>query len=131
MTVLATAGKVAGSYLGALAAGKAPELSLRLGVLLNTRRLTELVVLQAGYNTEIFTAPLFAAFVVMALLTTAMTGPVYGLIDRYTARRSADAPTADYPVLRSRSPAGWRSRQPRTATSSCTGRPVHRYAASR
>jgi hypothetical protein len=29
-----------------------------------------------------------------------MTDPVYGLIDRYTARRRADAPTVDYPVLR-------------------------------
>jgi Kef-type K+ transport system membrane component KefB len=64
LTVLATAGKVAGSYLRARAAGKAPELSLRLGVLLNTPGLTELVVLQAGYSAEILTTPLFAAFVV-------------------------------------------------------------------
>jgi Kef-type K+ transport system membrane component KefB len=113
LTVFATAGKVAGSYLGARAADKAPELSLRLGVLLNTRGLTELVVLQAGYSAEILTAPLFAG-----------VRP-----DRPVPRtRRADAPTADYPVLRWRSPAGWRSRQPRTATSSCAGRPVHRYA---
>jgi K+:H+ antiporter len=113
LTVFATAGKVAGSYLGARAAGKAPELSLRLGVLLNTRGLTELVVLQAGYSAEILTAPLFAG--------VRPDRPVH-------RTRRADAPTADYPVLRWRSPAGWRSRQPRTATSSCAGRPVHRYA---
>jgi Kef-type K+ transport system membrane component KefB len=98
LTMLATAAKVAGSYLGARAAGKSPELSLRLGVLLNTRGLTELVVLQAGYSAGILTAPLFAAFVVMALLTTAMTGPLCGRIDRYAARRKADTPTAHYPA---------------------------------
>jgi Kef-type K+ transport system membrane component KefB len=98
LTVLATAGKVAGSYCGARAAGKSPELSLRLGVLLNTRGLTELVVLQAGYSAGILTAPLFAVFVVMALLTTAMTGPAYALIDRYTARRRAEAPTEHHPA---------------------------------
>ena len=98
LTVLATAAKVAGSYLGARAGGKSPELSLRLGVLLNTRGLTELVVLQAGYSAGILTARLFAAFVVMALLTTAMTGPLCGRIDRYTARRKADTPTAHHPA---------------------------------
>jgi Kef-type K+ transport system membrane component KefB len=81
-TVLAVAGKVGGSYLGGRLAGESAWTGLRLGVLLNTRGLTELVVLQAGYSAGILTPALYLALVAMALITTAMTGLTYSLIDR-------------------------------------------------
>lgn len=86
-TVLGIAGKASGGFLGASLGGAPRPVAVRVGVLVNTRGLTELVVLQAGYSAGILTAPVFLALVVMALTTTAMTGPVYALLERSTARR--------------------------------------------
>jgi Kef-type K+ transport system membrane component KefB len=81
-TVLAILGKVGGGYLGAGLAGLGTHDRLRTAVLTNTRGLTELIVLKAGYSAKILTAPLFLALVVMAVITTAMTGPSLLLIER-------------------------------------------------
>lgn len=83
--LLATAfgilGKVGGGYLGARLAGESGASASRIGVLLNTRGLTELVVLQVGYHTHILSGALYLAFVLMALSTTALTGPLLTLLD--------------------------------------------------
>ncbi len=105
-TVLATVGKVLGGYVGARSTGKSQEFSLRLGVLLNTRGLTELVVLQAGYSLHIFTADLFAAMIVMTLVTTAMTGPACMLLARRRAPRRSEASRADFRALMAAFPSG-------------------------
>lgn len=81
-TVLAVTGKVGGGYLGARLGGQPRRTAATVGVLLNTRGLTELVVLQAGYSAGILTAELFLALVVMALVTTAMTGPLLRFLQR-------------------------------------------------
>lgn len=86
-TVLGIVGKMGGGYLGARLGGAPASDAARIGVLVNTRGLTELVVLQAGYSAGILTAPVFLALVVMALVTTAMTGPCYALLERSAARR--------------------------------------------
>ncbi|MCE7002484.1 cation:proton antiporter [Kibdelosporangium philippinense] len=86
-TVLGVVGKVGGGYLGARLGGAPASDAIRVGVLVNTRGLTELVVLQAGYSAGILTAPVFLALVIMALVTTAMTGPVYTLLERSAVRR--------------------------------------------
>ncbi|MFG2290994.1 cation:proton antiporter [Streptomyces sp. NPDC048595] len=80
--VLACVGKGLGGYFGARLGGQSPGTARRIGVLMNTRGLTELIVLQAGYSAGILTAPLVLALVVMALTTTAMTGPLLGVLDR-------------------------------------------------
>ncbi|NQE66726.1 K(+)/H(+) antiporter 1 [Nocardia gamkensis] len=80
-TLLSTVGKLGGSYLGARIGGQRPSAALRLGILLNTRGLTELVVVQVGYNAGILTPTVLLALIAMALVTTAMTGPVYALIE--------------------------------------------------
>ncbi|MFH9349076.1 cation:proton antiporter [Kitasatospora sp. NPDC017646] len=85
--VLGVIGKMGGGYLGARLGGAPASDAIRVGVLVNTRGLTELVVLQAGYNAGILTAPVFLALVIMALVTTAMTGPCYSLLERGAARR--------------------------------------------
>ncbi|MFI6897886.1 cation:proton antiporter [Streptomyces sp. NPDC050256] len=81
---LGSAGKLIGGYCGARFAGMETADALRVGALMNTRGLTELIVLQAGHQAGILPAPLVLALVVMALATTATTGPLLGLVDRMT-----------------------------------------------
>ena len=90
---LGVLGKIGGGYLGARLDGRPPVLALRIGTLVNTRGLTELVVLQVGVASGILSPPLFLALLVMALTTTALTGPLLTLIDRWQAR-AAIAPVA-------------------------------------
>jgi Kef-type K+ transport system membrane component KefB len=85
--VLGMAGKLLGGYFGARLGGQSTWDSMRVGALMNTRGLTELIVLQVGYSAGILTAPLFLALVVMALVTTGATGPLLGLIDRAELHR--------------------------------------------
>ena len=51
-----------------------------MGALLNTRGLMELVVLNIGYEMGILSPTIFTMLVLMALLTTVMTGPLIGLL---------------------------------------------------
>lgn len=91
-TTLGIVGKVAGGYLGARLGGMSHRTGLRVGVLLNTRGLTELVVLQAGFSAGILTPAMYLALVIMALVTTATTGPAYALISRRTSSPPVDHP---------------------------------------
>ncbi|MET9692993.1 cation:proton antiporter [Streptomyces sp. NPDC006514] len=100
--LLACAGKGLGGYLGARIGGRPPADARRVAVLVNTRGLTELIVLQAGFSAGILTAPLVLALVVMALVTTALTGPLLGLLDhrergatRDRAEKTGTAGTAE------------------------------------
>ncbi|GHH39922.1 cation:proton antiporter [Lentzea cavernae] len=80
--VLGVVGKVGGGYVGARWGGEDVVTSLRVGVLVNTRGLTEIVVLQIGFTAGLLTPGLFVALLVMALVTTAATGPLLDLITR-------------------------------------------------
>ncbi|WP_418287474.1 cation:proton antiporter [Lentzea guizhouensis] len=80
--VLGIVGKVGGGYAGARWGGEDEVTSLRVGVLVNTRGLTEIVVLQVGFAAGLLTPGLFVALLVMALVTTALTGPLLDLITR-------------------------------------------------
>ncbi|NUT48477.1 MAG: cation/H(+) antiporter, partial [Saccharothrix sp.] len=73
---LAVLGKVGGGYLGGRLAGQDRRSSLTVGVLVNPRGLPEIVVLQAGSSAGLLSVRLFLALVVMALVTTGMTGPL-------------------------------------------------------
>ena len=48
----------------------------RLGILMNTRGLMELVVLNVGLDLGVISPTLFTMMVIMALVTTAMTAPL-------------------------------------------------------
>ena len=76
--ILATAvvGKLAGAALTARVTGMAWKDSLALGVLMNTRGLVELVVLNAGLDLGVLSPSLFTMMVLMALVTTFMTTPI-------------------------------------------------------
>lgn len=76
--VLATAivGKLVGSAIAARVAGMAWRDAAAVGVLMNTRGLMELVILNIGLNLGIISPALFSMMVVMALATTFMTTPI-------------------------------------------------------
>ena len=87
--ILITIGLVAiaivGKYGGTVIAARTMRLPWRqsaaLGALMNTRGLTELIVLNLALDSGVISSALFTALVVMALVTTLMTGPLIRLID--------------------------------------------------
>jgi len=80
--LVAVTGKLGGTMLAALTSGMPWKPALQIGILLNTRGLVELIALNIGYKEGIFTPALFTLFVLMALITTAMTGPCFDLSSR-------------------------------------------------
>ncbi|MGW6056099.1 cation:proton antiporter [Streptomyces sp. NPDC055189] len=87
---VACAGKLGGVLLCSRLNGMSWHESYTLGLLLNTRGLTELVILNVGLGIGLLSTELFSAMVMMALVTTGMTSP---LLSR-TLRRPAAAPPA-------------------------------------
>jgi Kef-type K+ transport system membrane component KefB len=80
--LVATAGKFIGSAVAAKFVGQSWKDSLTLGALMNTRGLMELVVLNIGFDMGILTPEVFTMMVLMALVTTFMTGPALNFINR-------------------------------------------------
>ncbi len=78
--VLAVVGKMGGGCLAARFMGTPWKQSFALGALMNTRGLMELIVLNIGLDLGILTPALFSMMVLMALATTAMTGPALSLL---------------------------------------------------
>jgi len=74
--VAATAGKWGGTAIAARLAGLSWRDSSALGILMNTRGLVELIVLNIGLDLGVITPRLFTMLVIMALVTTMMTTPV-------------------------------------------------------
>jgi Kef-type K+ transport system membrane component KefB len=89
--LVAVTGKVGGAMLAARGSGMPWKPALQIGILLNTRGLVELIALNIGYKEGIFSPALFTLFVLMALTTTAMTGPCFDL----SSRRSLDHPAME------------------------------------
>lgn len=79
--LVAVVGKFVGSALAAKFIGQNWKDSLTIGALMNTRGLMELVVLNIGYDLGVLTPEIFAMMVIMALVTTFMTGPSLDLIN--------------------------------------------------
>ncbi|MEO6171996.1 MAG: cation:proton antiporter [Arenimonas sp.] len=82
ITGLATLGKLGGTALAARVSGLSTPDSWRLGALMNTRGLMELIVLGIGLQLGLISQNLYAILVLVAIITTIMTGPLLGLIDR-------------------------------------------------
>jgi Kef-type K+ transport system membrane component KefB len=80
--LVAITGKFVGSALAAKIMGQNWRDSLTIGALMNTRGLMELVVLNIGYDLGILSPEVFSMMVIMALVTTFMTGPALDLINR-------------------------------------------------
>ncbi len=77
--VVATTGKLGGTVLAARWTGLGWRDAVALGALMNTRGLMELIALNVGYDLGILSPQVFAMMVLMALVTTAMTGPLLSL----------------------------------------------------
>jgi Kef-type K+ transport system membrane component KefB len=80
--LVAIAGKLGGSMLMGRWTGMNWSDAFSIGVLMNTRGLVELVVLNIGYDLGILSGRIFAMMVLMALVTTFMTGPLLSLVRR-------------------------------------------------
>lgn len=79
--LVAVAGKFFGSALAARFVGQNWRDSLTIGALMNTRGLMELVVLNIGYELGVLSPKVFTMMVIMALVTTFMTGPALDIIN--------------------------------------------------
>jgi Kef-type K+ transport system membrane component KefB len=77
---VAIAGKLGGSMMAARWTGMSWLDSFSLGALMNTRGLVELIVLNIGFDLGILSPRIFAMLVLMALVTTFMTGPLVGIV---------------------------------------------------
>lgn len=81
---VATAGKLGASAIAARITGMKWNESLQLGALMNTRGLMELIALNIGYDLGILSPAIFTMLVIMALVTTFMTGPLLTWFRRKT-----------------------------------------------
>ncbi len=79
--LVAIVGKFVGGAFSARILGETWRDSLSIGVLMNTRGLMELIVLNIGYEMGILPPPIFVMLVIMALVTTFMTSPALSLIN--------------------------------------------------
>ena len=73
---LAFAAKFGGSYLGARIAGMDATRARCVGIMMNTRGLMELIVLNVGYDLGVIPPQVFTILVIMAVLSTAITMPL-------------------------------------------------------
>jgi Kef-type K+ transport system membrane component KefB len=76
LLAVATLGKFGGSALAALMTGLGRRESAAIGVLMNTRGLMEIVVLNVGLDLGVISQRLFAMMVIVAVVTTWMTTPI-------------------------------------------------------
>ena len=93
---VAIAGKFGGAYLAARMQRVRPRQAGALATLMNTRGLTEIVILTVGLQLGILNVALYSLMVVMALVTTAMTGPTLSVVypKRFIERDIAEAEQA-------------------------------------
>lgn len=91
---VATVGKLGGSAVVARLTGMGWRDSLQLGALMNTRGLMELIALNIGYDLGILSPRIFTMLVIMALVTTMMTGPLLTLFGKKQGVPSGALPTA-------------------------------------
>ncbi len=78
--LVAMVGKIAGGAAGARVCGYSWRESLATGSLMNSRGLMELIVIKVGLDAGLIGAELFTMLLVMALVTTAATGPLLALV---------------------------------------------------
>jgi Kef-type K+ transport system membrane component KefB len=91
LIVIATVGKLGGAMITARLTGVNWCDSFALGAMMNTRGLVELIALNLGYDLGILSPRIFAMLVIMALVTTGMTGPLLTLTDYIRSKRSCIA----------------------------------------
>lgn len=73
---VAISGKILGGALGARAGKQSWRVAFGVGALMNARGMIELIVIKVGYDLGVIDNRLFTMLMVMAILTTLMTGPL-------------------------------------------------------
>jgi Kef-type K+ transport system membrane component KefB len=104
---IATTGKMLGAYIGASTNGIQGRRALGIGVLMNTRGLTELAILSLGRDLGVLDPTMFTVLVCTAIATTLISGPLLRLVypdhliaqDIEDAERARLAETDAYRVL--------------------------------
>lgn len=86
--LVAVAGKFGVGMISARMTGQSWKDSFILGALLNTRGLMELIVLNIGYDLGVLNPQIFSMMVLMALVTTFMTGPVLQLMKNHIRKET-------------------------------------------
>ena len=81
LLVVAVVGKLFGATIAARLTGFDWRSATVIGTLMNTRGLTELIVLNLALELGVISEALFAMLVLMALVTTFMAGPALRLLD--------------------------------------------------
>jgi Kef-type K+ transport system membrane component KefB len=76
IVAVASVGKIGGSFLAAWWQGVPRREAWGLGILMNTRGLMELIVLNVGLDLKVLSPDLFALLVLMAVITTVATTPL-------------------------------------------------------
>ena len=74
--IVASVGKFGGSFAAARVSGLGWRDAASIGILMNTRGLVELIVLNIGLDLRVISPTLFAMLVVMAVVTTMSTTPI-------------------------------------------------------
>lgn len=82
LILVAVAGKWGGSTLAARATGQRWKDAMAIGVLMNTRGLIGLVVLNIGLDLGVISNTVFTMMVIMALVTTVMTSPLLAVLQK-------------------------------------------------
>jgi Kef-type K+ transport system membrane component KefB len=90
-------GKILPVYIAARLSGLRHYQAAVLGSLMNTRALMELIVLNIGYDLGFLPRNVFTMLVIMAVVTTLMTGPLLNsllpkMLDLEAGREAAPAP---------------------------------------
>jgi Kef-type K+ transport system membrane component KefB len=92
--VAAIAGKGIACWLAARLNGETNRTALAVGTLMNARGLMELIIVNIGLQKGIIQPALFSILVMMAIVTTLMTSPLFELVYRRKASESGDSETA-------------------------------------
>jgi len=94
LVLVASLGKFGGTYVASRLTGLGAYDASALGIMMNTRGLMELIVLNIGLDLRILSPTLFSMFVLMALATTLLTTPVIDvLMPRTTMGKRLGQPT--------------------------------------
>jgi Kef-type K+ transport system membrane component KefB len=95
IVLTASAGKFGGTFVAARLSGLGWRDAASIGVLMNTRGLVELIVLNIGLDLKVISPTLFAMLVLMAVITTVSTTPILHALTQLGSRAlppSAPAP---------------------------------------
>jgi len=95
ITIVAVIGKFGGTLLAARYVGLSWNHSLTLGVLMNTKGLMELIILNIGYELGILGPEIFTMLIIMAIITTILTGPGLSFVEKIRPGRIKQAATED------------------------------------